>query len=173
MNETTIDKVRAYKNGDKRALEELLEKFQPLIRSQARNFGTEEREDIEQELRIALYQAVEQIEYIESDTQVISYIAKTVRSRRIYLYGKYRKKRECETAIPEDMDFVMKDNPFEDVLFYHDFTQYMKKLPEKYQIILQQILIGRSDAEIAESMNMSRQYVNRIKKKMLSREYIF
>lgn len=55
MTETTIDKVRAYKNGDKSAIEALLKQYEPLIKSYARNFGTREMEDAEQELRIALY----------------------------------------------------------------------------------------------------------------------
>lgn len=61
MTETTIDKVRAYKNGDKSAIEALLKQYEPLIKSYARNFGTREMEDAEQELRIALYSAVSRL----------------------------------------------------------------------------------------------------------------
>ena len=161
MTETTIDKVRAYKNGDKSAIEALLKQYEPLIKSYARNFGTREMEDAEQELRIALYSAV------------VNYLVKAVKSRFIYLYGKHRKRIESETAILEDMDFEVHENAYEDMIFYTDMSEYSKKLPEQQRVILQGILTGKDDKEIAAELNVSRQYVNRIKKKMLSGENIF
>ena len=92
MTETTIDKVRAYKNGDKSAIEALLKQYEPLIKSYARNFGTREMEDAEQELRIALYSAVEQIDQVDMEAKVVNYLVKAVKSRFIYLYGKHRKR---------------------------------------------------------------------------------
>lgn len=86
MTETTIDKVRAYKNGDKSAIEALLKQYEPLIKSYARNFGTREMEDAEQELRIALYSAVEQIDQVDMEAKVVNYLVKAVKSRFIYLY---------------------------------------------------------------------------------------
>ena len=72
MTETTIDKVRAYKNGDKSAIEALLKQYEPLIKSYARNFGTREMEDAEQELRIALYSAVEQIDQVDMEAKELN-----------------------------------------------------------------------------------------------------
>ena len=173
MNETTTDKVRAYKNGDLAAMNQLLEQFEPLIKSQARDFGANEKEDAAQELRIALFQAVQQIEYFDSEAQVNSYIIKSVKSKKIYLYRKHKKKCEYETAILEDMEFKVRDNAYEDAVFYTDLVRHIEKMPKKYRNILTQILEGKNDSEIADNMNLSRQYVNRIKKKMLSEENIF
>lgn len=173
MTETTIDKVRAYKNGDKSAIEALLKQYEPLIKSYARNFGTREMEDAEQELRIALYSAVEQIDQVDMEAKVVNYLVKAVKPRFIYLYGKHRKRIESETAILEDMDFEVHENAYEDMIFYTDMSEYSKKLPEQQRVILQGILTGKDDKEIAAELNVSRQYVNRIKKKMLSGENIF
>lgn len=173
MTETTIDKVRAYKNGDKSAIEALLKQYEPLIKSYSRNFGTREMEDAEQELRIALYSAVEQIDQVDMEAKVVNYLVKAVKSRFIYLYGKHRKRIESETVILEDMDFEVHENAYEDMIFYTDMSEYSKKLPEQQRVILQGILTGKDDKEIATELNVSRQYVNRIKKKMFSGENIF
>lgn len=117
MIETTIEKVRAYKNGDKSAIEALLKQYEPLIKSYARNFGTREMEDAEQELRIALYSAVEQIDQVDMEAKVVNYLVKAVKSRFIYLYGKHRKRIESETAILEDMDFEVHENAYDDMIF--------------------------------------------------------
>lgn len=161
MTETTIDKVRAYKNGDKSAIEALLKQYEPLIKSYARNFGTREMED------------AEQIDQVDMEAKVVNYLVKAVKSRFIYLYGKHRKRIESETAILEDMDFEVHENAYDDMIFYTDMSEYSKKLPEQQRVILQGILTGKDDKEIAAELNVSRQYVNRIKKKMLSGENIF
>ena len=64
-------------------------------------------EDAEQELRIALYSAVEQIDQVDMEAKVVNYLVKAVKSRFIYLYGKHRKRIESETAILEDMNAVL------------------------------------------------------------------
>lgn len=76
-------------------------------------------------------------------------------------------------TILEDMDFEVHENAYEDMIFYTDMSEYSKKLPEQQRVILQGILTGKDDKEIATELNVSRQYVNRIKKKMLSGENIF
>ena len=71
------------------------------------------------------------------------------------------------------MNFEVHENAYEDMIFYTDMSEYSKKLPEQQRVILQGILTGKDDKEIAAELNVSRQYVNRIKKKMLSGENIF
>lgn len=173
MTETTIDKVRAYKNGDKLAMEMLLKQYDPMIKKYARKFGAQEMEDAEQELRIAFYRAVEQIKKIDVEAQVVCYLEKAVKSRMIYLMGKKQERSDHETGMIEDLDFEAYETSYEDVIFQADMQEYAKRLSEQQRVILWGILAGKDDKTIALELHVSRQYVNRIKKKMFSEENIF
>ena len=56
---------------------------------------------------------------------------------------------------------------FSDIVFREDIKQLLKQVNKrKKQLFLQILLEDKSDAEIAKEFNISRQYVNRVKKEL-------
>ena len=72
MYETTKEIIEACKVNEE-AFEILLNKFQPLISKYARYFGQNEKEDVEQELRIALCEGARKNTNMDCEGAVTSY----------------------------------------------------------------------------------------------------
>lgn len=72
---------------------------------------------------------------------------------------------ECEEKI-----YIEK---FSDIEFRHDLKNALVHLPERQQKIIACVLEGYSDAQIAEIMGISRQYVNRIRKQVSKNVFLF
>ena len=159
MQETTKTLIEECKAGNEKAVERMLEKFQPLIHKYARYFGENEKEDIAQELRIALYEAVIKIENVENEGAATNYIVRSIKHR----FGQL----DMEDAFLEDFDVGYDELSYENSVFYVDLVDKLKQCSKKQRFIIYEILNhDASDGEIAERLGVSKQYVNRIKKKI-------
>lgn len=81
------------------------------------------------------------------------------------------------TEISWDNDMLSSltsNSNFSDIIFDIDFTNFLNSLSGKEYDILKMIYINHySDSEIANKLNLSRQYVNRVKKKILQKSNLF
>ena len=167
MSETTKDLIEGCKLGNEKAVERMLEKFQPLIHKYARCFNENEKEDIVQELRIVVYEAVIKIENVENEGAVTNYIVRSIKHRFGQLYKKQLQIRDMEEAFWEDFDVGYDELSYENSVFYVDLVDKLKQCSEKQRFIICEILNhDASDGEIAERLGVSKQYVNRIKKQI-------
>ena len=120
--------------------------------------------------RLALLAAVHSITYIQNEGECIRYLQKGILN-----YFKYL----CRTSIRhKEYEQISANDNFTMLPSYSDFSlidlslslaQYMKSLSPTRQRILQYALIDEySSSEIAAKMQLSVQYVNRIKKEFLA-----
>lgn len=70
--------------------EELVEKFQPLIKKYIRILYKDEKEDVHSELVLALWEAVINIKYVENEGQIMSYLCRALHNKFLELYRKSR-----------------------------------------------------------------------------------
>ena len=165
-----ISTLTQAKQGNTQAQELLIHKFLPLIRKYAYKCHAIEFEDAQQELIFALLAAVHSITYIQNEGECIRYLQKGILN-----YFKYL----CRTSIRhKEYEQISANDNFTMLPSYSDFSlidlslslaQYMKSLSPTRQRILQYALIDEySSSEIAAKMQLSVQYVNRIKKEFLA-----
>ena len=148
-----ISTLTQAKQGNTQAQELLIHKFLPLIRKYAYKCHAMEFEDAQQELIFALLAAVHSITYIQNEG-------------------------ECTSIRHKEYEQISANDNFTMLSSYSDFSlidlslslaQYMKSLSPTRQRILQYALIDEySSSEIAAKMQLSVQYVNRIKKEFLA-----
>ena len=168
MYETTKEMALACQSGDEEAFKKLLDKFMPLIKKYSKYFGQNEAEDVRQELSLALYESVKKIRDIENEGQIINYFVKTIRHKYAFLYKNHVKRNEIEEEITDDQNLVYEELSFDDKIFYCDLLQKMEKYSKKQKINIAEIMINdASDIEIAQKLGVSKQYINRIKKKLI------
>ena len=96
---------------------------------------------------------------------------KTIVHQKSALLKKQRDISQMEISWNEQLtsNFIVKSK-IEDTIFSVDFTNFLSQLPKKEQEIL--ILLyyyDATDSEIAKKLNVSRQYINRIKKKIIQK----
>lgn len=155
---------------DKDSLMQLINKMQPLIKSYIRKLFFMEPEDAEQELTLAIIEAVRGIPSCDTDGQCMSYIRNAVRFKFAHLCKKNIRKESIETPfekiLDDELSFI---EIYDDIEIQYDIEKLT--ISKKQQKILRFLLLGNSDREIADKMGISRQYVNRIKKKILNELY--
>lgn len=168
MNYTTTEKLQRYRNGDEDALVELIELYSPIINKYARYFGREMYEDAQQELRIAVIEAARSIKYVEQEGKCVNYIVRTIKHRFVTLYNKQREYNEREELTDELVEPLHEDL-YKDVEIYTDILQFCKQFNEIQQAIIKGIVIyDYGDSELAQRKGVTRQYINRVKKKLFA-----
>lgn len=147
----------------------IMDKMSPLINRYARMLYKDENEDVCSELMMALWKAVDDLEYYENDGQIISFINTAIRNKYLELYKKSRKIHDFETLMKEEdtvfQTIAYQGNEFDDVLFREDVLRIVNTYSGlKKEIVYCFLVKELSDSEIAEQLNVSRQYVNRIRR---------
>lgn len=166
--------VKQYlETGNEHYFEELVVRFQPLIKSYARKLYYLEYEDSVQELTVALYEAVIRIVKTEDEYGCISYIKKSVMHRFCKLYNESIDTQKIqESSISLELSKIIAGRPDSEIqncIYNMDLNNLLKGKNEMERTIISLILIGYSDSEIGKRLGYSRQYINRIKKKILDR----
>ena len=145
-----ISTLTQAKQGNTQAQELLIHKFLPLIRKYAYKCHAMEFEDAQQELIFALLAGI--LNYVK-------YLCRTSIRHKEY---EQISANDNFTMLPSYSDFSLIDLSL-------SLAQYMKSLSPTRQRILQYALIDEySSSEIAAKMQLSVQYVNRIKKEFLA-----
>lgn len=150
---------------DPKKMEQLISLFSPLIKKYAGKLFYMDAEDAEQEMKLAFLIAVHSMSYYNSEGECVSYIRNGLYRRFCALCrGNYQNSEEatedsklCEYGFTEKYDDV-------ETLF--DYEMLLTNQPIVYSRIFRLLLAGYSDKEIGEILHCSKQYVNRIKKKI-------
>ncbi|MBR3772529.1 MAG: sigma-70 family RNA polymerase sigma factor [Clostridium sp.] len=152
----------------------LLERFKPLIKKYAKRLYYLEFEDSQQELTLAVYEALNNMTNLENEYACISYLTKSIYHRfcKLYSVSAAEQKRK-DTQVPYDnLALSSEDIRIKDQLFYYDCKKLLNSVNGSKRSILCMLIKGYSDREIADHLHCSRQYINRIKKSLLTREFI-
>lgn len=164
--------VKQYQEtGDEQYFEELVNRFQPLIKSYARKLYYLEYEDCLQELTLALYEGITKMDRTDDEYSCISYINKAVKHKFCKLYyDSIDAKKQQESNIYPDLNQVSGSRPdyeIEKCICKMDLENFFKRKNQLECSIISLILYGYSDDEIGKKLGYSRQYINRIKKRIL------
>lgn len=180
MEKTIVTLIEDYQKGDTDQFLLIAERFQPAITKYAAMLYKEEREDMISELQLSLLEAVRKINYCLIEGQCILFLNKALKNRFYELYRKSRQRTDHEQPLDKDCY---------DSLFCHtydmingigigitvsgaewkeDLEIYMKGYHTKQKKILRSVFLEeKCIREAALEHKVSRQYTNRIKKKLL------
>ena len=167
-NSIFIHTLQQAKNGDTSAQEQIIRRFQPMIRKYAYKCHAMEYEDAQQEL--TLLTAIQSIKYIQNEGACICFIQNALKNHFKYLcrisirHSEYEQTSESETftSLPVYSDFGF-------IELNLSLQEYMRSLSSTRQKILSFILSEKySTSEIADKLHLSVQYINRVKKEFLS-----
>lgn len=151
---------------DKEKFHLIVDKFEPLINKYARLLYRDEKEDVYAEFMAALWEAVLNISFYDNDGQVVNYIATALRNKYMELYRTSRRYHDNMVGIDKnEIERVTAlDNSYEDILIQESMNKIRDTLSGNKREIFKLIFIeGFSDMEVANQLQISRQYVHRIK----------
>ena len=159
-NSIFIHTLQQAKNGDTSAQEQIIRRFQPMIRKYAYKCHAMEYEDAQQELTLALLTAIQSIKYIQNEGACICFIQNALKNHFKYL---------CRISIRHSEYEQTSDSDFGFIELNLSLQEYMRSLSSTRQKILSFILSEKySTSEIADKLHLSVQYINRVKKEFLS-----
>lgn len=170
--EELCDKIERYKQGDVKALEEILMQMTPLIKSYAAKVHFMEYEDAMQELYIALLKCIPKLNSKNTTAESIRYMEVSVKNAYRRLCKKYlalKVKIEIEYLMEET---VSKKNAADlsDVEFFTTIDSFKKSNIKKWTILQLSLKQDMTDAEIARCLGVSRQYICSLRK-AVAKEY--
>ena len=165
------DAIRNCKSSKNREenMNGLIQKFQPIIHKYARKLYSLEYEDVVQELIIALIKAVDAIEEYENEGRSINYLIKGIMLRFYELQRKSIAEYECRVH-SEQIDenaLLGQEDPYVWVETKVELERFKEKSSFTEQCVIEGMILGMSDAELAEVLHVSRQYINRKRKAII------
>lgn len=166
--ETIISLIQKQRAGDVQAAQEICRRMSPLLKKYAARLYCMEYDDAMQELYIALLETFPYLDPAKTEAECLNYIQTTVHNRYRFLCRGCLSVPQSE-SIEDSIDTISAPSPFDES--YYDICNYIKTLPEKgmrRQIMSLFFFQYKTDSEIAEILHVSRQYVNRIKKQMIT-----
>ena len=166
--ETIISLIQKQRAGDVQAAQEICRIMSPLLKKYAARLYCMEYDDAMQELYIALLETFPYLDPAKTEAECLNYIQTTVHNRYRFLCRGCLSVPQSE-SIEDSIDTLSAPSPFDES--YYDICNYIKTLPEKgmrRQIMSLFFFQYKTDSEIAEILHVSRQYVNRIKKQMIT-----
>lgn len=169
MEEHIKELLKRYKaNADQEIMLKIIKRMSPVIEKYVKLIHCLEPSDAKQELILALIEAIHKINDIENEDKCVGYLASYVKYKYVHICREYLKRKELED-ITEIGDFDFKSSgkdSYEDCIFYIDLENYFQKQSNTKSKAIKYIILGYSDQEIAIHFNVSRQYINRLKKQM-------
>ena len=166
--ETIISLIQKQRAGDVQAAQEICRRMSPLLKKYAARLYCMEYDDAMQELYIALLETFPYLDPAKTEAECLNYIQTTVHNRYRFLCRGCLSVPQSE-SIEDSIDTLSAPSPFDES--YYDICNYIKTLSEKgmrRQIMSLFFFQYKTDSEIAEILHVSRQYVNRIKKQMIT-----
>lgn len=168
-----FNQIKAAKLNNKEELQNIIMKMQPLVKRYVRKLFFMEKEDATQELNLTLIEAIFQIKTVENEAMCLAYLHKSV----VCKYFNLCKKNRTNTKLCNHYPMMINDHPpmnevYNNIETSIDIKSFLKNKDNKQQkIILYYYLDDLGDYEIALKVGVSRQYVHRIKKKLLQNYY--
>lgn len=165
--------IESCKAGEEESFVMLVEKFMPLIKKYTRILYKDDVDDVRQEMSMALWEALQKIKRYDDDGECTKYFSNALRCRFLELYRRSRKVND--NTIYAD-DSVMENEKSDECMNYtfsnlrQDILILLKGCREPVkEICMKMAFEDLSDAEIARKFNVSRQYINRIRRNFRSK----
>lgn len=167
-NNHIYTKIQKFKHGDNEALNEIIIQMMPLLKKSAHKTHFMEYEDALQEYSISLIESIQKIQIYDNDGQCLTYIKTCIKNKFCALYKKHCTSIYDEISLESTDSIESPTNSFNDIDFWSDINHLIEQLPtnSKKEIAKLSLIEGKSDLEIATQLNLSRQYVNRIKREI-------
>lgn len=170
---TILELVKVAKEKrDTDAILQIVQYMQPLINKYAKNSYLAEYEDMQQELCLVLIESIHKIQKIENEGQCVQYFANAIRNR---FYEIYRAWKSLKREMPGNdelltLNIADSKNYYSEIEFFIDMVSGAEcKSDLQKEIMKCCILEEISDTDIANRLNISRQYVNRCKKRIFKK----
>lgn len=164
--------IASIKNGEKENFQLIVNCLLPLINKYAKILYKDNYDDSKSEFVLALWEAIQKIDYQQfNNSQIFSYLSTAIYTK---FHELYRKSKNLHLEEPFDIDYITATssdftNPYNNLLLYHDLFLLINSYTGlKYQICSLIIFYHLCDTEIATTLNLSRQYVNRIRRQLQS-----
>lgn len=158
------------KTKDERYFNEILERFKPLLNSYASKLFYLEHDDSFQELSLALFEAISNMQIFDNEYACIAYIQKVIMHKFTKLYRKSKQAQQINYSnVPLDTACNLDGlrSYTDDSILEIDLQNLLKSKSHVEKNILYLIMMWYSDKEIGIILGYSRQYINRIKKRLL------
>ncbi len=173
MNNELYQLINMIQDGDKNALFEVINKFNPLINKLSRKLNYEEANTDLVILFIQLLKSMNLTNFNPSiEGKLISFLNKSMNNKTIDLFKKNVIRKEKSVAL--NLDILSIEVDMDTKIFINQILN-SNVITEKQKIVLKKsYLYGFSDHEIANSLNISRQAVNRTRNRALNsiRKYL-
>ncbi|MGE5627787.1 MAG: sigma-70 family RNA polymerase sigma factor [Solirubrobacterales bacterium] len=167
MENNLYDLLIESTNNNEDALMKIIDKFMPLIKNYNRKLSYD---GADSDLIIHLIKIVKKFVNkrhfdFTNDKLIVSYIAKSIKHEYIRLSKINCKITKNETLLNEDILSIPTDNNFENAILINEL---LNRLPKNQSSLLRQIYMdGYSETNLATKLNISRQAINKAKRKAL------
>lgn len=161
-------------NGDKEAMQELVDRFTPLMRKRANKLGYE---DAYEDIRLFFIELIYSMRLekirLKEDGGITSYINVSINNfynKETAKSDKWKKEIVVSALSAEQEYYMEKKLSKEDKInIFMELNMEEKLTPNEYKIIYLIYIEGYSVAEIARDTNKTRQAVNQLKKRILKK----
>lgn len=167
--------LKRYKAGDKEALDQIIVQMTPLVKKYAGRVHFMEKEDSMQEFYITLLETIKYLDENKSEGECLAYMKRSVMHKFAKMCNQYI--TDIKVISGDEALSTIETGGFSDtdILICIDFEKYIQNIERKSTLkgsILRKFWYeNKSDADIADSLKVSRQYVHRVKKIMI-KEYL-
>jgi RNA polymerase sigma factor (sigma-70 family) len=167
MTNELYELIQKIQNNDNVSFMEIIERFMPLIKKYAKklNYDGADTDLIISFIKLIKNLLISQNKLLQEDQEIISYISVSIKNEYIRLSQKYSKTYKNEVPFQENL--------INNTLCYDDNNDFIMEdllahLPELQRKVLVGIYLSNlKQVEIAKSLNISRQAVNKTKKNAL------
>lgn len=171
MGEKLCTLIKEFKNGDETKFLLIVEKMKPLIDKYVRLLYKDDKEDMYSEFVLYLLESIIAMKYYDKEGQCVYFLSKAIKNKFYELYKKSRRHFDNVADINneyfENMHF--KQSEYEDFIIKEDLNKLLLNAKGKqYQILYAMVFKDETDSEIAKQIAVSRQYVNRVRRKFYS-----
>lgn len=168
MNESIKELIEKSKDGDKEALNEIVNRFKGTIKKFSRELNYEEAET---DLIIGVIETIERIKLsnleLKNEGAIVNYIYNSISNKKTELYRKHVKGINEELEINLEITEDKSNYQVEDKIFIDNLLDLLTDIQRI--ILVEKFMKGYSDVEIANNLQISRQAVNKAKNRALKR----
>ena len=101
MKDELAKTIKSIKEGEKEEFEKIIDKLNPIITKYVRAIYDGDKEDIREEYILALWEAVNKIQYVNSDGECLKYLHTSIKNKFHELYPEvknYTDKKPLSTS---------------------------------------------------------------------------
>jgi RNA polymerase sigma factor (sigma-70 family) len=166
MDNILCELTKKSQTGCQESMLAIIVKFTPLINKYCRKLNYD---GAETDLIITLIETIKYIQkndIISSEKQIVGYIATSIKNKYIQLSKKHGNIIKTELPLDFDKNHTLHVDIYDNILIY-ELLDNLTVLQR--EVITKKFIKDMSDVEIAKSLNISRQAVNKIKCRALKK----